>query len=191
MTSEARAATPAAPTSAPPLTTGRWELDPHHSSLTFTIRHLGISKVRGRFAEVDSALVVGATLEESSVHATVALASIDTGNETRDAHVRASDMLDVAKRPTMTFRSTGAHGAGEEWTLEGELTIGDVTRSVSFDVEFGGVVDSPDGRKHAGFEARGQLRRRDFGLDFGAGEALLGDVVKIQIDAQFMEPQQD
>ncbi|MFJ2742819.1 YceI family protein [Streptomyces sp. NPDC087440] len=173
-----------------PLTSGRWELDTAHSSVAFTIRHLGISKVRGRFAEVDSALVVGATLEQSSVHATVALASIDTGNEARDAHVRAADLLDVEKRPTMTFRSTAAHGEGEEWALEGELTIGDVTREVSFEVEFGGLVDTPFGSKHAGFEAQGQIRRSDFGLNFGAADAMLGDVVKIQIDAQFVEPGQ-
>ncbi|CAM5314368.1 hypothetical protein GCM10010329_57210 [Streptomyces spiroverticillatus] len=173
-----------------PLTAGRWELDTAHSSVAFTIRHLGISKVRGRFAEVDSALVIGATLEQSSVHATVALASIDTGNEARDAHVRAADLLDVEKRPTMTFRSTGADGEGEEWTLTGELTIGDVTREVSFEVEFGGLVDTPFGSKHAGFEAQGQIRRSDFGLNFGAADAMLGDVVKIQIDAQFVEPTQ-
>ncbi|MFI0981082.1 YceI family protein [Streptomyces sp. NPDC021093] len=187
MTSDAQTT---AGTSLLPLAAGRWELDTQHSSVAFTIRHLGISKVRGRFAEVESALTVGATLAESSVHATVALASIDTGNETRDAHVRASDLLDVEKRPTMTFRSTGARGAGEDWTLEGELTIGDISRNVEFDVEFGGVVATPFGSRHAGFEAQGQIRRSDFGLDFGAGEAMLGDVVKIQIDAQFVEPQQ-
>ncbi|MFJ6700194.1 YceI family protein [Streptomyces sp. NPDC091272] len=187
MTTDAQTTTATLPL---PLTPGRWELDTHHSSVAFTIRHLGISKVRGRFAEVESALVVGTTLAQSSVHATVALTSIDTGNEARDAHVRASDLLDVEKRPTMTFRSTGAHGEGEEWTLEGELTIGDVTANVSFDVEFGGVVDTPFGGKHAGFEAQGQIRRSDFGLNFGAADAMLGDVVKIQIDAQFIEPQQ-
>jgi polyisoprenoid-binding protein YceI len=79
-------------------------------------------------------------------------------------------------------------GKGDDWSLEGELTIGDVTRPVALDVEFGGVVDVPmDGSRHAGFEATGEIRRSDFGLDFGAG--LLGDVVKIQLDMQFVEPQ--
>ncbi|MFD5329114.1 YceI family protein [Streptomyces sp. NPDC127092] len=170
-----------------PLIPGRWPFDPLHSSVGFTIRHLGISKVRGRFDEFTAELVVGETLEDSSVTATVRLASIDTGNADRDAHVRAPDLLDVEKRPTMTFRSTRIAGAGEDWTLEGELTIGDVTRPVTFDVEFGGVVDVPvDGSRHAGFDATGEFRRSDFGLDFAPG--ILGDVIKVGLELQFVEP---
>jgi polyisoprenoid-binding protein YceI len=122
------------------------------------------------------------------VSAEVALASIDTGNSDRDAHTRSAELLDVEKRPTMTFRSTRVSGAGEDWTMAGDLTIGDVTRPVTLAVEFGGVVDSPmDQRKHAGFEATGEIRRSDFGLDFGTG--LLGDVVKLHLDMQFVGPQ--
>ncbi|MEU5847249.1 YceI family protein [Saccharopolyspora shandongensis] len=175
-------------TTALPLKAGRWALDPLHSSVGFAIRHLGVSKVRGRFAEVDAELVVGGTLDGSAINATVAVASIDTGNPDRDAHVLAPDLLDVAKRPTLAFRSTRLSGAGEDWTLEGELTIGEVTRPIAFDVEFGGVQDLPDGSRHAGFEANGEIRRRDYGINFGPGEALLGDVVKIQLDVQFVEP---
>ncbi|MBB6416850.1 polyisoprenoid-binding protein YceI [Streptomyces sp. AK010] len=121
------------------------------------------------------------------VSATVDLASVDTGNADRDAHARASDLLDVEKRPTMTYRSTRVSGEGEGGSMEGELTIGDVTRPVTFAVEFGGLVDVPmDGSRHAGFEATGEIRRSDFGLDFTPG--LLGDVVKIQLDMQFVEP---
>ncbi len=134
-------------------------------------------------------LTVGATVDECAVSATVALASIDTGNADRDAHVRAPDLLDVERRPTMTFRSTRIGGAGGDWSMEGDLTIGEVTRQVMFEVDFGGVEDSiVDGRRHAGFEARGEIRRSDFGITFGAADALLGDVVKIQLDAQFIEP---
>ncbi|CAM5307823.1 MULTISPECIES: YceI family protein [Streptomyces] len=175
-------------TTAPlPLAPGDWELDPLHSAVNFTIRHLGIAKVRGRFAEVKAALHVGESLADVRVTAEIALASVDTGNPDRDAHVRASDLLDVEKRPTMTFRSTRVSGAGEDWTMDGELTIGDVTRPVTLAVEFGGVVDVPiDGSRHAGFEATGEIRRSDFGLDFAPG--LLGDTVKIQLDMQFVEP---
>ncbi|MEV5343857.1 YceI family protein [Streptomyces sp. NPDC052676] len=170
-----------------PLSPGHWELDPLHSAVNFSIRHLGIAKVRGRFTEVKAALHVGEVVDDVRVTAEIALASVDTGNADRDAHVRASDLLDVEKRPTMTFRSTRVSGEGEDWTMEGELTIGDVTRPVTLDVEFGGLVDVPlDGSRHAGFEATGEIRRSDFGLDFAPG--LLGDVVKIQLDMQFVEP---
>jgi polyisoprenoid-binding protein YceI len=178
-------------TTALPLTAGRWALDPFHSSVGFAIRHLGVSKVRGRFAEVDAELVVGETLDDSMITATVAIASIDTGNADRDAHVLAPDLLDVEKRPTLAFRSTRLRGEGEEWSLEGELTIGEVTKPITFDVEFGGVQDFFDGTRHAGFEATGEIKRSDFGLNFGAADALLGNVVKIQLDAQFVEPKQD
>ncbi|RII20255.1 hypothetical protein DSC45_03445 [Streptomyces sp. YIM 130001] len=170
-----------------PLPAGRWGFDPFHSAVGFTIRHLGISKVRGRFNDLEAELVVGESLETSSVSATVDLASVDTGNADRDAHVRAPDLLDVAKRPTMTFRSTRIAQADEDWTLEGDITIGDVTRPVTFDVEFGGLVDIPmDGSRHAGFDAHGEIRRSEFGLDFAPG--MLGDVIKINLDVQFVEP---
>ncbi|WP_282702022.1 YceI family protein [Streptomyces sp. CC219B] len=180
----------AAAATALPLAPGDWALDPLHSAVNFTIRHLGIAKVRGRFASVRAELYVGETAADVRVSATVDLASIDTGNPDRDAHVRASDLLDVEKRPTMTYRSTRVYGEGEDWTMEGELTIGDVTRPVSLAVEFGGLVDVPmNGARHAGFEATGEIRRTDFGLDFAPG--LLGDVVKIQLDMQFVEPKAD
>ncbi|MDG4861219.1 YceI family protein [Streptomyces sp. T-3] len=185
--STATATAIATDTAALPLPAGAWEFDPLHSAVGFQIRHLGISKVRGRFEQLEARLVVGETLEDSSVTATVALESINTGNADRDAHVRSSDFLDVAKRPTMTFRSTRLSGAGEDWTMEGELTIGDVTRPVTFAVEFGGLVDAPmDGSRRAGFEATGELRRSEYGLDFTPG--FLGEVVKINLDVQFIVP---
>ncbi|MFC7982473.1 YceI family protein [Streptomyces sp. NPDC057336] len=186
MTNDISATTVAAPL---PIAPGRWAMDPFHSSVNFTIRHLGIAKVRGRFSGVQAELFVGERVEDVRVSATVDLASIDTGNADRDAHVRASDLLDVEKRPTMTYRSTRVSGEGEDWTMEGELTIGDVTRPVTFAVEFGGLGAMPvggDGR-HAGFEATGEIRRGEFGLDFAPG--LLGEVVKIQLDMQFVEPE--
>jgi polyisoprenoid-binding protein YceI len=171
-----------------PLASGDWELDPLHSAVNFTIRHLGIAKVRGRFEQFTAELYVGGTVDDIGVGAEIALASLNTGNPDRDAHTRSADLLDVEKRPTMTFRSSRVSGAGDDWSMEGDLTIGDVSRPVTLAVEFGGVVDSVvDGRRHAGFEATGEIRRSDFGLDFGAG--FLGDVVKVQLDMQFVEPQ--
>jgi polyisoprenoid-binding protein YceI len=170
-----------------PLPPGRWARDPYHSAVNFTVRHLGISKVRGRFTEFDAELVVGETLDDSVVTATVVLASIDTGNADRDAHVLSPELLDAESRPTMAFRSTRITGQGEEWVMAGELTIGEVTRPVTFDVEFGGVEEfvADQGRRHAGFEATGEIRRGDFGLDFGAGDAVIGKAIKIQLDMQF------
>ena len=169
-----------------PLPPGQWVFDPLHSAVNFTIRHLGIAKVRGRFREVSAELYVGERADEITVSAEIALASLDTGNADRDAHTRSADLLDVEKRPTMRFRSTRVSGVGVEWSMEGELTIGDVTRPVTLAVEFGGLGDF-HGRRHAGFEATGAIRRSDFGLDFGGG--LLSDVVKIQLDMEFMEPE--
>ena len=191
MTDTTTTTSPSAPGPAAglPLVPGRWALDPAHSQVTFSIRHLGVSKVRGRFGDFDAELVVGPTAETSSVNATVAVASVDTGNADRDAHVLADDLLDVGRRPTLAFRSLAVHGAGSDWTLDGELTIGGVTRPLSLDVEFGGVADFFDGTRHAGFEARGELRRKDYDIDFGAADALLGDVVKIELDLEFIEPQ--
>jgi polyisoprenoid-binding protein YceI len=171
-----------------PLPAGRWELDANHFRVGFAIRHLGVSKVRGQFLDVSAELVVGPTLAESSLRAVVQLDSIDTGNAERDAHTRSSDLLDVAVRPTMAFRATGLEGSGDDLTLVGDLTIGEVTRPAAFQVEFGGVEAFPaDGRLHAGFEATGEIRRKDFGLDGGLlATTMLGDVVKVEIDVQFV-----
>lgn len=178
-----------------PLSPGRWALDGNHSSVGFTIRHLGVSKVRGRFQDFDVDVVVGPTLDTSSVVATIRTTSIDTGNPDRDAHVRSSDLLDVELRPTMEFRSTSISGDGDSWVLDGELTIGDVTRPQRFQLEFGGIEHFPGGSRHAGFEAIGELRRKEFGIDLpmppGVSAVALGDVVKIELDIQLIEPDSD
>jgi len=173
-----------------PLRPGTWTLDPLHSTVGFTVRHLGISKVRGTFTDFDASLTVGETPADTSVEALIQTASIDTGNTDRDDHVRTGDLLDVEQRPTIAFRSTSIAGAGDEWALEGELSIGDVTRPITLDVELGGIQLHPaDGRHHAGFEARGELRRKDFGVDFGTMfEAALGQVIRIELDLQLLEP---
>jgi polyisoprenoid-binding protein YceI len=163
----------------------------------FTIRHLGISKVRGRFAGFDGDIVVGGTLETTTVTATVELATVDTGNADRDAHVLQPDLLDVERRPTMTFRSTGVRPGGDSgddgddsrWQLDGELTIGEVTWPVTLAVVLGGIGDHPmGGPRHAGFEAIGEIRRSDYGLGPQIPAPVLGDVVKIELDLQLLEP---
>jgi polyisoprenoid-binding protein YceI len=171
-----------------PLKRGSWALDKAHARAAFSVRHLGVSKVRGFFAELDADLIVGASLDDTVVIASIDLASIDTGNTDRDAHLRSIELLDVERRPTMTFRSTSISGSGDIWTLDGELAIGDVTEPISLDVEFGGVADVFDGTRRAGFEARGELRRNDFGLSFGPLDPLVGQAVKLELDLEFIEP---
>lgn len=174
-------------TSALPLKSGVWTLDPYHSAVGFSVRHLGVSKVRGRFGEFTASLEVGETVDDIAIAATIQIGSIDTGNTQRDQHVVSSDLLDVEKRPTIAFRSAKIAGAGEQWTLAGDLTIGEVTKPVTLEVEFGGVEIGPDGKPHAGFEAVGEIRRSDYGLTFAPG--MLGEVIKVTLDIQFIEPE--
>ncbi len=172
----------------PPLTQGTWALDTNHTSVGFAIRRLGLAKVKGHFSDVSAELVIGPTIDDCRVTATVALASIDSGNADRDAHLRSADLLDVENRPTMSYRSTSVRGAGSEWTVDGDLTIGDVTAPITLAVEAGDVGDYFDGTRHVGIEASGEIRRSDFGLGFGPLGAMLGDVVKIELDLEFIEP---
>jgi polyisoprenoid-binding protein YceI len=175
-----------------PLAPGRWAVDTNHSSIGFSIRHLGVSKVRGRFTRFDAEVVIGETLDTTTVSATIDVASIDTANADRDAHVLSPDLIDVAKRPTMVFRSTRVAGAGSEYQVDGDLTIGDVTQPVILAVELGGIESFPGGPRHAGFEATTEIRRKDFGIDIamppGVSAVALGDVVKVVIDLQLLEP---
>jgi polyisoprenoid-binding protein YceI len=175
------------------LAPGRWAVDANHSSIGFSIRHLGVSKVRGRFTRFEADVVIGDNLDTTTVNATIDMASIDTANTDRDAHVLSPDIIDVTRRPTMVFRSTRIGGAGSEYEVDGELTIGDVTRPVVLAVELGGIENFPGGPRHAGFEATTEIRRKDFGIDLamppGVSAVALGDVVKVVLDLQLLEPQ--
>ncbi len=180
---------PTATTTDLPLAPGTWTLDPNHFSVGFSIKRLGLSKVRGTFTGVTAELVVGETLAASSLTATIDLTSVDTGNEDRDAHLRSPDLIDVVARPTITYRSTSIEASGDGWTVEGELTIGDVTRPHTLEVEFDGVaLFPPDGKLHAGFEASTEIRRKDFDLGFGAMGAALGSTVKVDLDIELVAP---
>lgn len=176
-------------TAALPLTAGHWALDAAHSSVGFSIRHLGVSKVRGRFTRFDVDVVVGSTLATTSVDATIEVASLDTGNPDRDAHVLTPEFLDVAARPTMTFRSVSITEVGEHlYEVAGELTLGEVTEPATLHVELGGIETFPGGARHAGFEASAEVRRKSFGIAPGVPGAFLGEVVKVELDLQLVEP---
>lgn len=189
--------------SAPAITTahelgllpGRWVVDPHHSAVLFSIRHLGLAKVRGRFDRFQTSLDIGPTLAETSVAATIDLASINTNNSDRDAHLRSTDFFSTDEHPEMHFISWGIQPAGEMWELQGEVTLNGRTRPLTLQVEFNGVQDFPgQNTRHAGFSATGSLRRSEFGIEFGLlpigmDTLALGDEVKIELDLEFVEPQ--
>ncbi|CND44391.1 YceI protein [Mycobacterium tuberculosis] len=172
---------------APELTAGTWNIDPGHSEVTFVIRHL-MTKVRGTFTDFTGSVQIAEELAESTATAEIKVASIDTRNPERDAHVRTSDVLDVENFPTMTFATKGVRAEDGEYLLDGELTIKDVTRPITLTVEFNGVGEDPWGGTRAGFSAAATINRKDWGVEFNIplkGEkALLSDKVDIQLEVQ-------
>ncbi|MEU4342977.1 YceI family protein [Nocardia sp. NPDC023852] len=169
------------------LKAGSWALDTAHSSVAFTIRHLGISKVRGGFTRFETEFVVDES-GAATIGATIELDSFDTGNPDRDAHIRTADFLDVANRPTLTFRAARPVAVAETFQVEGEATLGAITKPVTLEVEWGGVQDfGPTGDRHAGFSATGTIKRTDFGVG-GPMPGMLSDTVKIELDIQLIEP---
>lgn len=170
------------------LTTGTWNLDASHTAVAFTIRHAGISKTRGQFEDVTGSMVVGETLEDTTFSADIAIDSLNTGNDDRDGHLKADDFFAAEQHPSMTFRSTSFDGE----TLVGELTIKGTTNTVELDVEFEGAATDPFGTYRAGFSGTTKISRKEFGLTWNAaleaGGVLVGDDVKISIDAEFVAP---
>lgn len=170
------------------LATGSWALDPAHSSVNFTVRHLGISKVRGRFNNFETSFVVDAS-GAATIEATIYLDSFDTGNSQRDEHVRSAELLNVTERPTLHFKAVEPVQVAEEFEVTGEVTLGGVTKPVTLDVEWGGVQPFADGSRHAGFTATGAIKRSEFDVAPGLPTAMLSDKVAIELDIQLVEPQ--
>ena len=174
------------------LTPGTWTLDPSHTDIGFSVRHAGISKVRGQFTAAEATLTVAEDFAASRVEASVQTASFDSGDENRDGHVKGEDFFAVETYPQMTFVSTGISGAGESFKLTGDLTIKDTTRPVTFDVEFGGQAVDPFGATRAGFEATTKISRKEFGITWNAaleaGGVMVSDKVRIDLDVEFTAP---
>src|SRR6202165_519648 len=153
---------------APALTPGRWTMDANHSAITFAIRHLGLSKIRGRFRVFDVFLDIGPSASEFEVVANIDLASIDTSNLDRDAHLRSTDFFNVDQQPTMTFRSTRIEPAPDAYTMNGDLTLNGTPRpGTSAEGSNAVGVGPADGRPHFGLSAVGEQRRSEFGIEFG------------------------
>jgi polyisoprenoid-binding protein YceI len=168
---------------------GTYAIDPSHSEVGFSVRHLMVSKVRGRFSDMTGSIVVADDPLASSVEVAIGTASIDTRDEKRDAHLRSSDFFHVERYPTMTYRSVTVVPAGPgRWLVEGHLTLGGVTRPVPLSVTFEGAAADPWGGVRAGFSARGELDREDFGLNWNqaleAGGVVVGKKVSIEIEVE-------
>lgn len=168
---------------------GTWTADPAHSEVAFSGRHLMISNTRGRFTGYEVTIVTGEDPLRSSVTATIDLATVDTRLAMRDDHLRSADYLDVAKYPTMTYRSTGIRLAdGGDWVIDGELTLHGVTRPVPLALEVHGFGTDPWGGQRAGFSATAQISRRDFGVGYadGAdkGRGAVADKVSVSLDIE-------
>jgi polyisoprenoid-binding protein YceI len=174
-------------TTIPGYIAGTWDIDPVHTEVGFSVRHLMVSKVRGRFTKFEGELVTAANPLESSVTATIDLDSIVTGDENRDGHLRSGDFFDVANHPVMTWRSTGVRQVGDRYVVDGELTLHGVTRNVPLDVELNGFIESPMGTR-VGFSATGELSRKDFGIDINmpldGGGVVIGDKVSLNLEVE-------
>jgi polyisoprenoid-binding protein YceI len=167
---------------------GTWKLDPAHSELSFWVRHLKITKVRGTFETFDVTVVTPEDPSKISIEASIDVSSVNTGQEARDNHLRSSDFFLVEQHPHMTFRSTEIQVDGDAFTIDGELTLRGVTKTVTLTGEFGGVITDDYGRTKAGASASTTINRQDFGVSWNAaleaGGFTLGDDVTITIDLQ-------
>jgi len=168
------------------LTAGTWTIDPTHSEAAFTVRHAGISKVRGTVALTGGEITVGDDLASSSVTATLDPATVTTGDANRDAHVKNGDFFDVEQFGTWTFTSTEVREDGGDYVIVGDLTLHGVTQRVELATEFNGSAVDPFGNTRAGFEASVTVSRKDFGLTWNAaleaGGVLVSDKVVITLD---------
>lgn len=170
-------------------TPGTFTLDPAHTRVGFVARHLMVSKVRGSFTDVSGTIVIAENPAESTVEATIQTASVSTGVEQRDGHLKSGDFFETETHPTITFRSTGLQTkGGNEFTLSGELTIKKDTLPVVLDVEFEGVAKSPWGKEVIGFSATTEIDREDFGLTWNqaleTGGVMVGKKIKIEIEGE-------
>lgn len=167
---------------------GTWTLDPSHSEVTFSVRHMMISKVRGTFGVKSATMIAPENPLDARVQASVDVTSIDTKDEGRDGHLRSADFFDTENFPTMEFVSTGTRVEGGDFFVDGDLTIRGTTKPVSFEFEFGGFGQDPYGNYKAGASATTTINREDFGLTWNAaletGGVLVGKDVTITLDLQ-------
>ncbi|WP_433621959.1 YceI family protein [Nocardia sp. CA-120079] len=174
---------------------GPWTIDPVHSTVIATARHLGIASIKARFAEVSGRLDIAEPFERSTGHVEIKAASIDTGTSMRDNHLRSPDFLDVDTYPLITFTGSGfRRTGGDTWVMPGELTLHGQRRPVDLDVTYGGFGADPWGGVRAAFHAETVLHRNDFAIDYNAvvraGVAAIGTTVKLDLDIEVVQGEQ-
>ncbi|MEZ0493485.1 YceI family protein [Kineococcus sp. TBRC 1896] len=167
---------------------GTWTIDASHSEISFTVRHMAVSKVRGRLGSVSGEIVTSEEPGRSSVTAEVDVTTITTFNEQRDGHLKTGDFFDVETHPVATFRSTAFGHDGDDFVLTGDLTLKGVTRPVTLTVEVSGFGPDAYGGTRAGFSAKGRIDRREFGVEFDArldnGGLVVADKVDLELDVE-------
>lgn len=171
---------------------GVWTIDPAHTSVSFVARHLMVAKVRGFFKGVSGTVTVADPPEQSSVAIAIPAATVDTANETRDAHLRSPDFLDVENYPALRFRSTRLERTGEDsFRMHGDLSIRDVTHAVVLDVTYEGIARDPFGNQKAAFTASGEIDREEWGITWNqaleTGGVLVGKKVRIELDVEIVK----
>jgi polyisoprenoid-binding protein YceI len=171
------------------MATTAWNLDTAHSEIQFKVRHMMIATVTGAFKSFSASVASnGDDFDQASVSFSAAIASIDTGNEQRDAHLRSADFFDAEQFPELVFSNGTLQKKGDDYTLNGTLTIKDVSHPVSLQVEFGGVGTDPWGNTKAGFTISGKINRKDWGLNWNAaletGGVLVSEDVRLQGEIQ-------
>lgn len=165
---------------------GTYVIDDSHSNVTFAVRHMMVSKVRGEIEGLEGTIVLGENPEDSSITATIDPSTINTKNADRDAHLRSNDFFAIGQHPEWTFVSTGARVEGDELYVDGDLQLRGVTKPVSLLVEFGGIGADAGGNTRAGASARTRIKRTDFGINWNAaietGGVVLSDDVDVEIE---------
>ena len=174
---------------------GIYDIDSKHTSVEFVARHLMITKVRGRFDDVEGTITVADIPEESSVEVTIGAGSVSTGEDQRDAHLRSGDFFDVDTHPRWTFKSTVVKQAGDQWKVEGDLTISGVSKPVVLDVDFDGANITPWGTAALGFSASTEIDREQWGLTYNqvleTGGVMVGKKVRIELNVEAVARPQD
>lgn len=178
---------------------GKWTIDPVHSQVGFSVKHMMVSKVRGHFKIFDADIVTAEDPLKSSFTARVDLRSIDTGNEQRDSHIRSADFFEVESHPEMTYKSTGIRPAsdGAGFVVDGELTIRGVTREVPLNLEVEGFGPDPFGGIRSGFSLTGEINRSEFGVSYNgpipgaSGAVIISEKVQIQVEIEAVLQKED
>ncbi len=175
-------------TQIPGYVTGTWDIDATHSTVGFSVRHMMVSKVRGYFTAFEGTIVTAEDPAASTVVATVDMDSIDTRQEQRDAHIKSADFFDTGNHTVMTFRSTAVTPHGDDWTVEGDLTIKGITRPTTLQLELNGFGPDAYGGTRAGFSGTTEISRKAFGVDIDmpmdGGGVVVGDKISVELEIE-------